>query len=174
VKKSMRTCWTLAFTLFLAVIVLAGCGTPKASNPLPASLEGKSLRWVTVKRVVDGDTFETTENEKVRLIGVDTPETVKPNTPVQPYGKEASNFTKSKLTGQKVALELDVQPKDKYGRTLAYVYLQDGTFFNAELVKEGYARVLTVPPNVKYTDEFVKLQNQAREQKKGLWGLPVQ
>jgi micrococcal nuclease len=127
--------------------------------------------WVTVKRVVDGDTFELTNGEKVRLIGVDTPETVKPNTPVQPYGKEASDFTKKMLTGKKIRLETDVQERDKYGRILAYAYLEDGTFFNELLLREGYAQIMTVPPNVKYADHFRSVQQKAREQGKGLWGL---
>lgn len=167
--------WLLwMITLLFAMTVTSGCGIGNDGNQTPKSLEGKSLRWVTVKRVVDGDTFETTDNEKVRLIGVDTPETVKPNTPVQPYGKEASDFTKKQLTNKRVGLELDVSPKDKYGRTLAYVYLEDGTFYNGLLVQEGYAKAFTVPPNVKYADEFVKWQKKAREEKKGLWGLPLQ
>lgn len=126
--------------------------------------------WVVVKRVVDGDTFETETGEKVRLIGVDTPESVKPNSPVEPYGKEASAFTKKMLEGKKVRLEYDVAPKDKYGRTLAYVYLEDGTFYNERLLLEGYAQVLTVPPNVKYADRLLAAQKKAREEGKGLWG----
>jgi micrococcal nuclease len=105
------------------------------------------------------------------MIGVDTPETVKPGTPVQPYGQEASDFTKKMLTGKKVKLVTDVQEKDRYGRLLAYVYLEDGTFYNEYLLQEGYAQVMTIPPNVKYADHFVQVQKRAREQNKGLWGL---
>ncbi|CCQ94867.1 Micrococcal nuclease-like nuclease [[Clostridium] ultunense Esp] len=132
---------------------------------------GPNDDWVVVKRVVDGDTFETATGEKVRLIGVDTPESVKPDSPVEPYGKEASHFTKKKLEGKKVRLEYDVSLKDKYGRTLAYVYLPDGTFYNELLLAEGYAQVLTVPPNVKYADHFLEVERKAREAGKGLWGL---
>lgn len=134
--------------------------------------EGKTL--VTVDRVVDGDTFETTINgiqEKIRLIGVDTPETVKPNSPVQPYGPEASKFSKETLTGQEVYIDFDAQQRDKYGRLLAYVHLKDGTFFNAKLVKEGYARVATYPPNVKHVSLFVALLKEARDYKRGFWSL---
>lgn len=123
---------------------------------------------VTVGRVVDGDTFVTTERERVRLIGVDTPESTKQH---EPYGKAAADFTKSRLTGRKVQLVYDVGRQDKYGRTLAYVYLADGTFFNALLVAEGYAQIMTVPPNVKHAEEFLALQRKARAQNKGLWGL---
>ncbi len=127
-----------------------------------------------VTRVVDGDTLEVKmgdQLEKVRLIGVDTPETVKPNTPVQPYGKEASDFTKKMLLNKEVTLKFDVGRTDKYGRLLAYVYLGN-EMFNETLLKEGYARLMTVPPNVKYADRFVAIQKEAREAGKGLWGLP--
>ena len=124
---------------------------------------------VKVDSVIDGDTFRLENGEKVRLIGVDTPETVHPSKPVQYYGKEASEFTKRMLEGKKVRLEMDVQERDKYGRLLAYVYLEDGTFFNAELVKQGYAQAATYPPNVKYVELFIRLQKEARENNRGLW-----
>lgn len=126
-----------------------------------------------VLKVVDGDTIEINYNgnkEKVRLIGVDTPETVHPTKEVQTYGKEASSFTKSQLTGKKITLEFDVQQRDKYGRLLAYVYL-DGKMFNKTLLEEGYAQIATFPPNVKYVDEFKQIQAKAKEEKKGLWGI---
>lgn len=126
---------------------------------------------VRVTRVVDGDTFEIEGEKKVRLIGVDTPETVKPNTPVQPYGKEASEFTKKSLLEKNVSLEKDVSDTDRYGRLLRYVYLEDGTFYNEMLVREGYARVSTYPPDVKHVDLFLSAERYARENDKGLWGL---
>ena len=86
-------------------------------------------------RVVDGDTIILSNGEKVRLIGVDTPETVRPNTPVEYYGKEASAFTKKMVEGKDVKLEYDWQQRDKYGRLLAYVYLMDGTFLNAWMLQ---------------------------------------
>ncbi len=122
-----------------------------------------------VSRVVDGDTFVLENGERVRLIGVDTPETVHPSKPVQYFGKEASAFTKNLIEGKQVRLEYDVQKQDRYGRLLAYVYLPDGTFVNAELVKQGYAQVSTYPPNVKYVDLFARLQREARENNRGLW-----
>ena len=122
-----------------------------------------------VSRVIDGDTFVLENGERVRLIGVDTPETVHPSKPVGYFGKEASAFTKNIIEGKRVRLEYDVQKQDRYGRLLAYVYLPDGTFVNAELVKQGYAQVSTYPPNVKYVDLFTRLQREAREQNRGLW-----
>jgi len=88
------------------------------------------------------------------------------------YGKEAKEYLQNLLKGQRVKLEYDIDHTDQYGRTLAYVYLQDGTFVNAELVKNGYAMVMTVPPNVKFAEEFVKLQQEARENNRGLWKEP--
>ena len=125
-----------------------------------------------VDHVIDGDTFILADSEKVRLIGVDAPETVHPAKSVQHYGKEASEFAKRMLEGKQVRLEMDVQERDQYGRLLAYVYLEDGTFFNAELVKQGYAQVSTYPPNVKYVELFTQLQKEARENKRGLWKAP--
>ncbi|MGE5328140.1 MAG: thermonuclease family protein [Deltaproteobacteria bacterium] len=136
------------------------------------SQQSEKTGLIKVIRIVDGDTIVVNLNskeEKVRLIGVDTPETVKPGTPVQKYGKEASNFTKNMLIDKKVKLEFDVQHRDKYARLLAYVYLEDGRMFNKILIEQGYAQVMTVPPNVKYQQAFIKLQRKAKENKKGLW-----
>ncbi|KKM12115.1 hypothetical protein SY88_05140 [Clostridiales bacterium PH28_bin88] len=151
----------LAFLLALAsFFLLVGCGG------------GNGLYHV--QRVVDGDTIQVkigNKEEAVRLIGVDTPETKAPGKPVEPYGPEAAAFTERLVEGKKVRLELDVQERDKYGRILAYVYLEEGTFVNAELLRQGYARLLTIPPNVRYADTFVRLEREAREARRGLWGL---
>lgn len=125
-----------------------------------------------VIRIVDGDTIVVDYNgseEKVRLIGVDTPESVHPNESKNTEeGIETSNYTKERLNGKTVELELDVQERDKYGRILAYVYI-DGEMYNKELLRLGYAKLATYPPNVKYVDEFTKIQKEARENKVGLW-----
>ena len=138
----------------------------------------------SVTRVVDGDTIHVSMNgkdETIRFIGVDTPETVKPDTPVQPYGREASDYTKSQLTDKQVWIEKDVQERDKYERLLAYVWLAPPAevsdkeikekMFNARLLMNGYAQLLTIPPDVKYVDYFTVYQKEAREGNKGLWGL---
>jgi len=127
-----------------------------------------------VVRVIDGDTIELENGRMVRLIGIDTPETVHPSKSVEYYGKEAGEFTRKMVEGKRIKLELDIQKQDKYNRLLAYVYLEDGTFLNAELVKQGYAKVSTYPPNVKYVDLFTKLQVEARENSRGLWKEEVQ
>lgn len=130
--------------------------------------------YYAVAKVVDGDTFWVDDGSdrglKVRLIGIDAPETRNSGRKaVGYYGAEAKNYLESVLAAKEVRLEYDVDRKDRYGRTLAYAYLRDGTFVNAELVKRGYAMVLTVPPNVRFADEFVNLQAEARKKKRGLW-----
>lgn len=127
-----------------------------------------------VTRVIDGDTIEVEIDgtaEKIRLIGIDTPESVHPDQDRNvPYGSIASAFTKEQLSGQSVGLEFDVQERDKYGRLLAYVYL-GGKMFNEILLEQGHAVVSTYPPNVKYVEQFTQLQQQAREQGVGLWSI---
>ena len=130
-----------------------------------------------VVSVTDGDTFEINYNgtkTKVRLIGIDTPESVHPNSKKNnKYGEEASKYTKSLLEGKTVKLEFDVSPKDKYGRLLAYVYLESGEMLNEKLLKEGYAQVATYPPNVKYVEKFKEIQKEARKNKVGFWSKDV-
>jgi len=123
---------------------------------------------VTVKRVIDGDTLLLSNRERVRLIGVDTPETKHPQKPVERFGKEAYLFTKRMVEGKEVRLEFDWQKRDKYGRLLAYVYLTDGTFLNAEIIKQGYGFAYTRFP-FKYLEEFRKYEREARDNKRGLW-----
>jgi micrococcal nuclease len=129
-----------------------------------------------VTKIVDGDTFwiddGSEKGQKIRLIGVDTPETRRTGRKeIGYYGKEAKEYVTKILKGRKVALQFDVGKYDQYHRTLAYVYLENGTFLNAELVKQGYAMVMTVPPNVKYAEMFLYLQKEARENNRGLWRL---
>jgi micrococcal nuclease len=127
---------------------------------------------VKVQRVVDGDTFVAVvrgRRERIRVIGVDTPESVDPNRPDEPYGKEASDFAKHHLDGETVRLAGDAEPRDRYGRMLAYVWLRDGTFWNALLAAEGYAQQLTIPPNVTYAPLFRRLVAEARRNDRGLW-----
>lgn len=126
-----------------------------------------------VERIVDGDTIKVrlgSDLETVRYIGVDTPETVHPTRGVEPYGKAASRFNASLVEGKRVRLEVDVERRDRYGRLLAYVYV-DSLFVNAELLRQGYAQLMTVPPNVRHVEEFVLLQREARPAGAGLWGL---
>lgn len=130
--------------------------------------------WFAVTRVVDGDTFWVDDGSekglKVRLIGIDAPEPR--NTGTRPkgyFGAESTIYLQQLLKNKKVRLEYDVSRYDRYGRTLAYAYLEDGIFVNAELVKNGFATVMTVPPNVKHQDTFTELAAKARRQNRGLW-----
>ncbi|MFQ5961282.1 MAG: thermonuclease family protein [Candidatus Methylomirabilales bacterium] len=133
----------------------------------------KSVLSVQVVGVVDGDTIQVCcineRREKVRHIGINTPETKHPKKGVEYFGKEASEANRKLVEGNTVRLEMDVQQRDRYGRVLAYVYLEDGTFVNAWLVEHGFAQVMTIPPNVRYQDLFLELQQEAREAKRGLW-----
>ena len=131
-----------------------------------------------VSKLVDGDTFwvdnDTEEGMKIRLIGMNTPEHQNRwKKKEEPFGKEAKHYVDSLIWGTSVRLEFDVDSLDRYGRTLAYVYLEDGTFLNAHLIEVGMAMVMTYPPNVKYVDLFVDKQKEAREAERGLWGLPL-
>jgi micrococcal nuclease len=125
-----------------------------------------------VTRVVDGDTVEVRlggAEEDVRYIGVDTPETVKPETPVQCFGPQASDFNHRLVEGRRVRLVFGAERRDVYGRLLAYVYLE-GRFVNAELLRRGLARTLTIPPNDRYADRFKRLEIAAARAGRGLWG----
>lgn len=123
--------------------------------------------------VVDGDTawFEQADYaaHKVRFIGIDTPETVHPSKPEQAFGPEASEYTTDRLLDQMVYLERDIEEHDHYGRFLFYIWLEDGTLLNWDLVRQGYATVTTYPPNVKYVDYFIQAQERARTEGLGLW-----
>ena len=122
-------------------------------------------------RVIDGDTIVINrggKEEKVRLIGVDAPETKHPKKPVERFGKEAYLFTKEMVEGKEVRLEFDQQRRDRYGRLLAYVYLMDGTFLNAEIIRQGYGFAYTRYP-FKYLEKFRGYEREARENKLGMW-----
>jgi micrococcal nuclease len=163
----------------LISIFITGCSQPGSQdkdtdaflaqiiNDYP-ELKDKKYEIATIKRVVDGDTYETSSGQKLRMIGVNTPE-VHGNE--QYYGREASDFSKSRLEGQTVYLFRDVSDTDKYNRLLRYVFINnDHVMFNETLLIEGYANTMTVPPNVTFAEKFVLLERQARENHKGLWG----
>jgi micrococcal nuclease len=130
---------------------------------------GARAREAIVTRVVDGDTLKISTGETVRLIGVDTPETVDPRRPVERFGREASAFTKRMAEGKKVRLEPEGSSnKDKYGRTLAYVWLLDGKLLNAEIIRQGYGHAYVQYPFSRM-ETFRAFEKEAREQGRGLW-----
>ena len=125
-----------------------------------------------VSRVVDGDTIVVAldgETYVVRYLGIDAPETVRSDWPVEPFGPEASAFNKKLVEGKTVWLESDVSETDRFGRLLRYVWLEDRRLVNAVLVEEGYARAVSLPPDLKHADAIVALQREARAQERGLW-----
>lgn len=142
------------------------------------SIDANKTSAPLVTRVVDGDTIIVQidgASEKVRLIGVDTPETVDPRKPVQCFGKEASNFTKTLLLNKQIVLETDPSQgdRDKYGRLLRYVFLNDGTLVNQKIITDGYGHEYTYRIPYKYQTEFKNAERSARESQKGLWGQGV-
>lgn len=159
--------------VLVLLVVATGCARSPAPALTPAPATGTLPAGVdvVVRKVVDGDTLEVSGGERVRLIGIDTPESVAPDRPVGCFGKEASRFTASLVPpGTQIRLVGDVEQRDRYGRLLAYVYRQaDGLFVNAELLRQGYAQLLTIPPNIAHTDEFTAIARQAREGAQGLW-----
>jgi micrococcal nuclease len=169
-------------------IALSACAQHQVQLTVqaPATLaqEPPGYEVATVTRVVDGDTIEARIEERVdgpaggggqvgetydvRFIGIDTPESVKPGTPVECFAKEASAATKALLEGESVRLVKDVEETDRYERLLRYVYIGE-EMANARLVANGYAYAFTYPPNVRHSELFVQLQREAREGKRGLW-----
>jgi micrococcal nuclease len=148
-------------------------------SPSPSAISSlySSDPKAKVTKVIDGDTFEASldgQKLKVRMIGVDTPETVDPRRAVGCFGKQASNETKRLIEGKEVILIKDVSETDKYNRLLRYVFLPIGEgnnlFINDYLVRQGFAKVLTYPPDVKYDSRFLEAEREARENLRGLWG----
>ena len=154
----------------LAIAAIAVAVLALGGGKLVGAVHSDSARVV---RVVDGDTVVVRtggHEERVRYIGVDTPESVKPGTPVQCFAKAASAENRRLVEGREVRLVEDLDAHDRYGRTLAYVYRKsDGLFVNAELVRRGYGKPLTIPPNVAHAAELRRLATEARRAGRGLW-----
>jgi len=146
------------------------------SSPLITTIPSISpnLESAKVERVIDGDTILLTSGEKVRYIGINTPEIVDPGKPVECFGKEALEKNSQLVSEQNVLLERDISDKDKYGRILRYVYIQDAQnnkiMINEKLVSEGFAKADVYKPDIKYEDLFAKAQQQAKSVGLGLWG----
>ncbi len=171
----------------ITVALASGCGNSQVSFSDEGKVSlpfGRGYNYddILVVRAVDGDTLKLENGERVRLIGIDTPEMHESEKlyrdsrksgqdvkTIQALGRRAYYFTRDLVEGKRVRLEFDVEKQDKYKRLLAYVYLKDGTFVNAEIVKQGYASLMTYPPNIKYVDTFKELYRQARENSRGLW-----
>jgi len=138
--------------LFFITLLVSGCGYGER-----------------VTRVIDGDTVVLADGTRIRYIGIDTPELRDRRKKIRQLAVIAKEVNEKLVLGKDLRLEYDVEKRDRYDRLLAYVYLEDGTFVNAELVKQGYALLLTIQPNVKHVDEFLRLKIEARENKRGFW-----
>lgn len=164
--------------LLCIALALAACdpAQPPGVGQSPCDLNAGNARYTfaQVDRVVDGDTIDVEidgEVHRLRYIGIDAPESVDPDSPVEYFGPEAAEYNRNLVMDQDVCLERDVSETDRFGRLLRYVYV-GGTFVNEKLVRDGYARVATFPPDVKYVDLFRAAEREAREAGRGLWGQP--
>ncbi len=178
---------TFRVILGLMLVFAAGCGNAQVGFSEEGKMSvpfGKAYNYddILVERAVDGDTLKLENGQRVRLIGIDTPEiheSVKlyrdskksgqDTKVIQALGRRSFKFTRDLVEGKRVRLEFDLEKQDRYKRRLAYVYLKDGTFVNAEIIKQGYASLMTYPPNIRYVDTFKKLYQEARENNRGLW-----
>ncbi|HWP67255.1 MAG TPA: thermonuclease family protein [Candidatus Limnocylindria bacterium] len=166
-----------------ALVVCAALGAAAACAGPPPSPRQPAL----VTKVLDGDTIEVergSRTERVRLIGVDAPEAHDspkldrlvarglPQKEILARGRQATAFTRAQLLSRRVELELDIETHDRFGRLLAYVWLPDGTLFNATLLEAGQAQLLTIPPNVRYAERLVASERAARQARRGLWAGP--
>jgi micrococcal nuclease len=159
--------------IFFFICLLISLSIASASNEPEKNYPSS----VKVTKVVDGDTFwgidAKNKSHKVRLIGIDAPESRKTgNKPIGFYGKEASDYMRQLLIDQNVKLEYDKQKTDRYGRLLAYVYLSNGTFVNNHLVNQGFANAIYYKPNNKHTQQLTQSCNEAKKLRKGMWSKP--
>jgi micrococcal nuclease len=163
-------------SLVLVLLAGAGCAACDASNePAPTTVGGGAVEAnATVEYVIDGDTIDAIidgREERIRLIGIDTPETKKPSSPIECYGPEATTFTESLLpVGTPIRIERDTVNRDDFGRLLGYVYrASDGIFVNYETIRQGFATPLSIEPNTTYIDLFVDAARSAESDDVGLW-----
>lgn len=169
---------TTVLSALLFLFLFCSCDCLKASEKPEKERFAQENTYYEIYKFVDGDTFWITDGEgrieKIRFIGIDAPEPRNVGKKEkQPFGEEASAFVKHYVQGKKVRLEFDVQKYDRYQRTLAYIFMEDGTLLNDYIVRNGYAVVSTFPPNVKYQHRFLKSERFAREKRLGMWAESV-
>lgn len=167
-KKFNQKNILISAAILFTILAIRHCEEPRRGDEaISGRLENQSHAFV--KKVIDGDTIELGNGERVRYIGIDTPEISHHKKSAEYYGKEAKEFNKRLVFGKSIRLEFGKEKYDKYRRTLAYVYLEDETFVNEELIKNGYARTMSIKPNTKYASLFKELQNEAKIKRKGMW-----
>ena len=165
----------IAALTLLALFVLLWWSRYEAARRLPAQGNlpqpppAETTLVDRVERVIDGDTIVGARLGRIRYIGINTPELDAPDPAVRRMAQEAARVNRRLVEGRTVQLALDVQERDRYGRLLAYVWVE-GLFVNAHLVEQGYAQAMTVPPNVRYAELFVRLEREARANRRGFWG----
>lgn len=176
-KKAIIRLLFLLFVLIFLNSLPAPISVSKTTTPPPTGGQAYTLnaipsiptrQTVLVTRVVDGDTIEITGGQKVRYIGIDTPEVVDPRKPIECFGEKAKERNQQLVENKTVELEIDVSETDKYGRLLRYVYV-DGFMVNQLLVKEGFAKSASYPPDIKYQHLFKQAETKARKNNAGLW-----
>ncbi|MEN8906221.1 MAG: thermonuclease family protein [Clostridiales bacterium] len=149
-------------TIILMFLIFSSCNKENDSNIIFTENE-------LVIKVIDGDTFYIKNDEKVRLIGIDTPEIGNEYGDDQPYSQEAKNFTRNLIEGKEVKLVKDISDRDRYNRLLRYVYMNDGTFLNELLVKEGFAKSIEYKPDIRFTDILNSAQKYAKKNNRVIW-----
>jgi len=170
----------LLFSILVVILGLYQAQSTKKSAKSSSTAYDKSIKAengkpIKVAAVVDGDTITLVNGEKLRYIGIDTPEEFDARKPVQCFAKEAAEKNKELVEGKTILFYKDINTKDAYGRWLGYVYLEDGTFINEKLVKDGYAFAYPYPPDISKSDVFRAAETYARENKLGLWsGCSIQ
>jgi len=164
--------WLVLSTLAALAALVVGYVSDQPAVVAP----GPALQGVVVRRVIDGDTVKLEDDTVVRYIGVDTPEVRRRKAQrwikePEPFAEAATEANRRLVEGRVVSIEADVQPRDRYGRTLAYVYV-DGEMVNERLIRDGLAKLMTIPPNVRHVDRLRAAQEEARQAKRGLWQEP--
>jgi micrococcal nuclease len=176
-RNHTRSRHTVAACLLAALLAACeGDATPPGAGQSPCDLNPGDARYSVahVERVVDGDTIIVSaggQAMRLRYIGIDAPESVTPGSPVEYFGPEASDYNERLVADREVCLEKDVSDTDRFGRWLRYVYVGD-VFVNEQIVRDGYARAATFPPDVKHQELFREAEREAREANRGLWGEP--
>lgn len=154
--------------LLAALLAALSCNTAEAGTLSLVSQQ----QWVTVARVYDGDTFETRQGERVRLLGINTPEIAHGDAPAEPWGDKAGRALRKLIAGKQLRLRFDQDKHDRYGRLLAQVWMQDGTWVNGTMVREGFAHVYTFIPNLRWGQALLKEERKARAARRGIWSHP--
>lgn len=163
-KNQYRWLYLSGFFILLAIVFLLI--PPKRRERAPVTTVEEAQKQITVSKIIDGDTFELSDGNRVRLIGVDTPESN------QPFYGEAMALSESLLLGRRIGHEAGTEERDRYGRLLWHVYA-DSIFVNAEIVARGMGQVYLFQPNLEYAEELIESQKRAREARLGIWSLPA-